>query len=268
MQSKISSILVFCSLVLFAVGCATVPITGRSQLNLVSDEALMTQSEEQYRQFLQENPPLRGTANQAMVQRVGKKIAAAAEAYFKEQGTPEVLNGFAWEFNLVKDNTPNAWCMPGGKVAVFTGILPYTKDENGLAVVMSHEIAHAVARHGNERVSQNMLAGLGGQVLGLATSGQSSALSQGLQKAYSVGGQVGVLLPFSRKHESEADELGLYFMAMAGYDPRKAPAFWERMAQSGSKSPEFLSTHPSDQTRINNLIEKESKAMEFYKGRR
>ncbi|MDL2270085.1 M48 family metallopeptidase [Desulfosarcina sp. OttesenSCG-928-A07] len=267
MKSKFFSTFLFCCLVFFVVSCTSVPITGRSQLNLVSDSTLMAQSEAQYREFLNENTPLTGTANQAMVQRVGKKIAAAAETYFNAKGTPEVLNGFSWEFNLVKDDTPNAWCMPGGKVAVFTGILPYTKDENGLAVVMSHEVAHAVARHGNERVSQNMVAGLGGQVLGLATKNQSAALSQGLQKAYSVGGQMGVLLPFSRKHESEADELGLYFMSMAGYDPRKAPEFWERMAQGGSSTPEFFSTHPSDQTRINNLNQNMPKALEFYTGK-
>ncbi|MDL2321977.1 M48 family metallopeptidase [Desulfosarcina sp. OttesenSCG-928-B08] len=267
MNSKFFSIPVVCFLVLFGASCSTVPITGRSQLNLVSDADLMTQSEAQYKEFLNENKPLTGTADQALVQQVGKKISAAAEAYFKEKGTPEVLSGFAWEFNLVEDDTPNAWCMPGGKVAVFTGILPYTKDENGLAVVMSHEVAHAVARHSNERVSQNMVADLGGQLLGLTVSDQSSSLAQGLQKAYAVGGQVGVLLPFSRKHESEADELGLYFMSMAGYDPRKAPEFWERMSQGGSSVPEFFSTHPSDQTRINNLNQCIPKALEFYKGK-
>lgn len=268
MRTKISSILVLLSLILFAVGCSSVPITGRSQLNLVSDASIMAESAQAYQEFIAANPPMRGTANQALVQKVGKKIAAAAEAYFIEQGTPQVLDGFSWEFNLIKDDTPNAWCMPGGKVAVFTGILPYTKDENGLAVVMSHEVAHAVARHGNERVSQNMLASLGGQVLGLATSGQSAAVSQGLQQAYAVGGQYGVLLPFSRKHESEADQLGLYFMSMAGYDPRKAPAFWERMSEAGgSNPPEFMSTHPSDATRIKKLNEDMPKALQYYKGK-
>lgn len=267
MHSRIAPFFIFCCLVFFAVGCATVPITERKQLALVSDSALMAQSAEEYQKFLKQSPPLTGTANQALVQKVGKKIAAAAEKYFKDQEKSQVLDGFAWEFNLVEDKTPNAWCMPGGKVAVFTGILPYTKDENGLAVVMSHEIAHAVARHGNERVSQNMISQLGGQVLALAVGGQSEVLAAGLQQAYAVGGQVGVLLPFSRKHESEADELGLYFMAMAGYDPRKAPRFWERMAAGGSGTPEFLSTHPSDQTRINNLNANMPKAMEFYRGK-
>lgn len=264
MHSKIFSILVFSILVLFTAACSTVPITERRQLTLVSDSSLMSQSSTEYEKFLKENPPLAGTANQTLVQKVGKKIAAAAEKYFKAQSKPQTLDGFEWEFNLVQDDTPNAWCMPGGKVAVFTGILPYTKDESGLAVVMSHEIAHAVARHGNERVSQQMLAELGGQALGLATSGQSAAIAGGLQKAYAVGGQVGVLLPFSRKHESEADELGLYFMAMAGYDPKKAPEFWQRMAAGGGSVPEFLSTHPSDQTRIDNLNAKMPKALGFY----
>jgi predicted Zn-dependent protease len=177
------------------------------------------------------------------------------------------LNGYQWEFNLVKnDSTPNAWCMPGGKVVVYSGILPYTKDKNGLAVVLSHEIAHAVARHGNERMSQQLLTQFGSVALSEALK-QKPAETQGIfNSAYGLGSQLGVLLPFSREHELEADKLGLIFMAMAGYDPQSAVSFWERMSSmGGNKPPEFMSTHPSDSRRISRIKEALPEAMKYYK---
>jgi predicted Zn-dependent protease len=201
-----------------------------------------------------------------MVKRIGKKIQTAVETYFAEKKMSSHLNGYEWEFNLVQDDLVNAWCMPGGKVVVYTGILPVTKDETGLAVVMGHEVAHAVAGHGSERMSQGMMVQLGGMALDKALETKPEATKNIFMSAFGLGAQVGVLLPFSRLHESEADHLGLVFMAMAGYDPNKAVDFWQRMAAGGGqKPPEFLSTHPSDETRINKIKKLLPKAMKYYK---
>ncbi|MFW6237098.1 MAG: M48 family metallopeptidase [Desulfosudaceae bacterium] len=189
------------------------------------------------------------------------------ERYFAANGLAQQLDNYRWEFHLVQDNAANAWCMPGGKVVVYTGILPLTRDETGLAVVMGHEIAHAVARHGSERMSQALVAQLGGMALSRALAEKPEATQSLWMAAYGVGTQFGLLLPYSRLHEKEADHLGLIFMAMAGYDPRAAVDFWGRMAEQGAgrKPPEFLSTHPSDQTRINQIKKLLPEAMSYYR---
>lgn len=200
-----------------------------------------------------------------MVKRVGQRIQVAVEKYMADNNLRRQLEDYLWEFNLVESKEINAWCMPGGKVVVYTGILPITKDENGLAVVMGHEIAHAVAKHGNERMSQGLLTEMGGVALTVALRDKPAQTQQLFMTAFGVGAQVGVLLPFSRVQESEADHLGLIFMAMAGYDPHGAVTFWERMAQQGgAKPPEFLSTHPSDETRINKIKAELPEALQYY----
>lgn len=246
--------------------CAKVPITGRNQLSLVPESEMQSMSYQQYDQFLKENKLSTNAEATAMVKRVGHRIEYAVETYMKEHKMSDQLDGYQWEFNLIESKDVNAWCMPGGKVVVYTGLLPITKDENGLAVVMGHEIAHAVARHGSERMSQGLLAQGLGTALAVAVQKEPETTQQLWMTAFGLGAQVGVLLPFSRTQESEADHLGLIFMAMAGYDPQGAVPFWERMAaQGGGKPPEFLSTHPSDQTRINNLKKFMPEAMKYYK---
>ena len=256
---KRSLLLLLCSL-FFIVSCETVPITGRSQLSLVSSQELSTISFQAYRDFLSKHPVVRNTPAAFMVQRAGGNIQRAVGLYFARQQMSSRLSDYAWEFNLVQDKAKNAWCMPGGKVCVYTGLLPMTRDESGLAVVMGHEIAHAVANHSSERMSQQLMVQMGGAVL-------STAVTQNLfLDIYGLGSQVGLLLPYSRVQESEADRLGLIFMAMAGYDPRVALGFWQRMAasQQGQAPSEFLSTHPSDVTRINNLKVYIPEALKYY----
>lgn len=245
--------------------CSTVPITGRSQLNLISSGEMNAMSFQQYDEFLKQNKLSTNTEQTAMVKRVGGRIQAAVEKYFADHNLSSELDGYKWEFNLVESPEVNAWCMPGGKVVVYTGILPITRDEAGLAVVMGHEIAHAVAQHGNERMSQQMLQQLGGVALSVALKNEPETTRNIFGAAYGIGTEVGVMLPFSRTHESEADHLGLIFMAMAGYDPNAAIDFWTRMAaQSGPKPPEFLSTHPSDETRIADIRKELPEALKYY----
>jgi predicted Zn-dependent protease len=243
------------SLVILVAACSTVPVTGRQQLDLVPSNQVMTMSFDAYKDFLSKHDVVTGTPEAQMVRRIGENIRGAVERYLASQKESDLLAGYRWEFNLVNDKSVNAWCMPGGKVVVYTGILPVTRDENGLAVVMGHEIAHAIARHGNERMSQGLLAQLGGVALSTALSQNPSQTNSLFMAAYGLGTQVGILLPYSRLQESEADRLGLIFMAMAGYDPQAAPDFWQRMAaqKQGGSPPEFLSTHPSDQQRINQI---------------
>lgn len=246
-------------------GCYRNPVTGRSSLNLVDEGTLNKMSFQQYSSFIATNKPVNGTGDATQVKRVGEKLAAAINRYFASKGQSDILKGYNWEFNLVNSKEANAWCMPGGKVVVYSGILPVTKTEAGLAVVMGHEIAHAIARHGNERMSQGLVQQAGGVALSVALANKP-AETQGLfNTAYGVTTNVAGILPFSRKHESEADEMGLIFMAMAGYDPNEAVGFWQRMAAlGGSKPPELLSTHPSDQTRINQIKSMVPKAMQYY----
>ncbi len=250
---------------LLIVACSTVPISGRKQLNLLPESQLLSMSLTQYDQFLSENKLSENQEQTAMVKRVGNNIASAVEKYFNEHGMSGRVKNFEWEFNLIEDDTPNAWCMPGGKVVIYTGILPITEDETGLAVVMGHEIAHAVGRHGNERMSQEMTVQLGGAALSVALNEKPEQTRNIFMAAYGLGSQIGYTLPFSRTHETEADQLGLVFMAMAGYDPGEAVAFWKRMSEiGGQKPPEFLSTHPSDETRVENLREFLPEAMKYY----
>jgi predicted Zn-dependent protease len=247
--------------------CSTVPITGRKQLSLIPASQILGMSYSEYGNFLKSNKLSTDVQATAMVKRIGTRVQGAVERYFKEKGIEESLQGYQWEFNLVEDKQVNAWCMPGGKVVVYTGILPVTKTEEGLAVVMGHEIAHAVAEHGNERMSQGLLAQLGGVALDVALKDKPEQTRNLWMGAYGLGAQVGVLLPFNRTQESEADELGLTFMAMAGYNPNEAVTFWQRMAanKGGQAPPEFLSTHPSDETRIRQIQEHMSTAMKYYK---
>lgn len=247
------------------IACSTVPITGRKQVNLFPESEMIATSLTQYDAFLQQNQLSTNTEQSAMVKRVGQRIAKATEDYLKANGLSSRIANFKWEFNLVEDNTPNAWCMPGGKVVVYTGILPFTQNETGLAVVMGHEIAHAIARHGNERMSQQMGIQAVGTGLALALNEKPAQTQQIWMQAFGVASNVGVMLPFSRSHETEADKMGLIFMAMAGYNPQEAVNFWQRMAQAGGqKPPEFLSTHPSDNKRVKNLRTYMPKAMKYY----
>jgi len=216
---------------------------------------MLSMSLQQYDDFLKEHKVSTNKEQTAMVKRVGARVQAAVESYFASSGLQGQLANYKWEFNLVEDKQVNAWCMPGGKVVVYTGLLPIAKDDAGLAVVMGHEIAHAIAEHGNERMSQGLLAQMGGVALSTALSTQPAATKELWMTAYGAGAQYGAILPYGRMQESEADHLGLVFMTMAGYDPNVAIPFWERMAagKSGQAPPEFLSTHPSSDTRIANI---------------
>ncbi len=246
--------------------CNTVPITGRRQLNLLSEVEMMTMSFQQYDQVIGESQLANGTADGQMIQRVGQRIVQAVESYLEGEGKSAYVEGFEWEFNLIQSDQLNAWCMPGGKVAFYTGILDVCQSEDGVAVVMGHEIAHAIARHGNERMSQGLTAQLGGQALATAVQTEPQLTQQIAMTAFGVGAQYGAMLPFSRLHETEADQMGLYFMAMAGYNPEKAPKLWERMSALGGGQPlEFLSTHPNHQTRIDDLNAWMPEAKTYFK---
>lgn len=245
--------------------CQTVPGTGRSQFNLVPLGEQIQMGEQAYQEMLAGATIITSGPEYEMVQRVGRRIAAAAEKLF-----PDPARKFDWEFKLVKDDqVVNAWALPGGKCAVYSGLLPVTRDEAGLAVVLGHEAAHAIAQHGAERISQGMGLQVGLEIVDAYLKG-SDRLSGGtrdsLMAALGLGANVGIMLPFSRKHESEADELGLYIAARAGYDPRAAIGLWQRMASlGGSRPPEFLSTHPSEETRIRRLQRAMPKALEYYR---
>jgi len=248
-------------------GCATVPLTGRKQVSLISNSEILPLSYTSYRDVLKES---KLSANQEQVNKVksvGAKIRKAVEDFMAQNNQSDHLKGYAWEFNLIEDDkTINAWCMPGGKVAFYTGILPVCQDEKGIAVVMGHEVAHAIANHGRERLSQGMLQQLGGVAVAVAVKDEPEQMQALYYTAYAIGSTYGAMLPYSRLHESEADKLGLIFMAMAGYDPHEAPIFWERMAKTGGQQPpEFLSTHPSHEHRIRDLNNYMATAMKYYK---
>jgi len=252
--------------VVLLAACATVPITGRKQLSLISDSEMHAMSFQQYDQVIAESRLSNDAAATAMIKRVGGRIQKAVEDYYRDHGMSGELKGYAWEFNLIESDQANAWCMPGGKVAFYTGILPVCQDDVGVAVVMGHEIAHAIAEHGSERMSHQMAVQMGGIALSEATKSKPEETQAIYMSVFAVGAQYGAMLPYSRKHESEADHIGLIFMAMAGYDPREAPQFWERMsAGGGAAPPEFMSTHPSDDTRIRQLNEHMPEALEYYR---
>jgi len=242
-----------------------VPVTGREQLSLVPDETMLAASYQQFQQFLRENQVVEDAGAAAGVERAGRRIAQAVERFMASSRQPQE---FAWEFKLIKNEQVNAFAMPGGKVVVYTGILPIAQDEGGLAAIMAHEIGHVIAKHSNERMSQVLLTELGGTALSAALSQQPVATQRLLMTAFGAGAQYGVLLPYSRLQESEADRLGLIFMAMAGYDPHAALGLWQRMSESrqGPSPPEFLSTHPADQTRIENIRKALPEALS-YSGR-
>lgn len=250
------SVLIFgIGILAFVISCATNPLTGKKDLNFVSNSELFPSAFQQYGQFLKENKVVTGTADAKRVENIGLKIKAAAEKYLNSLGQSDYLKDYRWEYKLVEDKAVNAWCMPGGKIVVYTGILPVTKDDAGLATVMGHEVSHALANHGAQRMSASQLQGLGAAGVAIATGGQSPEKQQMWQQYYGIGSQVGVMLPFSRSHETEADKIGLILMAIAGYNPEQSVVFWQRMSSNsgGQAPPEFMSTHPSDATRIANL---------------
>jgi predicted Zn-dependent protease len=258
-------------LTLSVLSCTKVPVTGRRQVSLLPESELMQMSLTEYNKFLGTHPAVpEQDANTVLVKKVGQNIQAAVEKFMNaNKKYKNRIAGYKWQFNLVKeDKTVNAWCMPGGKVVVYTGLLPITQNETALAVVMGHEIAHAIARHGNERMSQGLIVQTGAAVLSIALSTKSQATQDLFNQSYGAVSGVGVLA-YSRKHESEADKLGLVFMAMAGYNPQEAIPFWQRMAKtSKSENLAILSTHPSDEKRIADIKEFMPKAMKYYKSPR
>lgn len=258
------TLLIFTAVFIWA--CSKNLITGRKQLKLVSETELQQMADKEYRDFLDSNSIVSTTDNRTiMVKRVGSNIAKAIKKYYDNKGQTTVLAGYDWQFNLVDSNIENAWCMPGGKVVVYTGILPLTQSDAGLAIVMGHEIAHAVAQHGSERMSQGMMQQLGGTALQIAIFNKPAETQSLFLTAYGIGSNVAVALPYNRNAENEADKFGLFFTAMAGYNPEMAIPFWERMDKaSGPKQPEFLSTHPSNTSRISKLKSNMPEALKYY----
>lgn len=252
--------------VLILTGCSSVLLTGRKQLNLVSDQQVLALSDSAYHTFMATSVVSGKTVENARVLRVGKKITAAVEKYMADNKLTDQLNGYSWVFNLVKDTSVNAFCMPGGKIVVFEGILPVTQTDAGLAVVLGHEIAHAIAKHSNERMSQQLAASSVGSAVATIFQNKSQTAQVVANTGYALLSEYGFTLPYSRKQEYEADRLGLIFMAMAGYDPQESVSFWNRMAASGSSAvPELMSTHPSNANRISNLQKLIPEALTFYK---
>lgn len=238
---------------LLIVSCNTNPFSGKKTLALVPNSQILPMAFQQYDEFLASNKVINNSSDAIMVKNVGVKITKAAERYLNANGYQGYLKDYRWEYNLVEDAQVNAWCMPGGKIVVYKGILPITKSETGLAAVMGHEVAHALANHGQQRMSAGQIQQLGAVAGNVAfmDDPQNQAI---FNTAYGVGSNLGVMMPFSRSHETEADKIGLTLMAIAGYDPMEAANLWERMkAQGGGAPPEFLSTHPSNDTRIANI---------------
>ena len=251
-------------------GCSSVPVTGRRQLTLVSSSEMNTLAATSYTETLSTSKLSTNAPQTTMIKNVGARISKAVEQYMAEKGLSDAISDFQWEFNLIDDpNTVNAWCMPGGKVAFYTGIIPICQNEAGVAVVMGHEIAHAIANHSAERMSQELMVQMGGAMLSTALQQKSEMTQQIALSVFGAGTQLGAILPFSRKHELEADKMGLIFMAMAGYDPNEAPKFWERMEANsgGAAPPQFLSTHPSDTKRISDLKAAMPEAMKYYQAK-
>ena len=253
---------------LLLTGCVLNLVTGRKQLSLINDSELKLMATNEYKTFLSENKVLSSGSSRdaAMVDRVGERIANSITKYYDSQEKKSVLEGYKWEFNTIDDKEViNAWCMPGGKVVVYSGLLPVTQNETALAIVMGHEIAHSIAKHGNERMSQAMVQQLGGMALEVALAQKPQETKNLFMMTYGIGSEVGAMLPWSRQQETEADQYGLIFSAMAGYDPREAIPFWQRMsAAGGAKPPEFLSTHPSDETRLRKIKQFLPEALKYY----
>jgi len=253
----------------FIIACSQNKITQRSQLKLVPESELQSMANTEYRNFLSTNRVITPSNNRdaEMVRRVGQRITKAVTDYYASQGLSNELAGYQWEYNLVDDKAANAWCMPGGKIVVYSGLLPITQNEAALAAVMGHEVTHAIFNHGNERMSQGLIQQLGGVALSVALADKPAQTQDLFMTAYGVTSAVGVLLPFSRKHELEADRYGLRWTAMAGYNPQEAIGLWERMekASNGGKPPEFLSTHPAEGRRIEQLKKYMPEALQYYK---
>lgn len=246
--------LFLCTALSLLTSCGSVPLTGRRQLLLVSDSEVLSSSLTQYNDYIKTAAKSTSASQTAMVKRVGQKIAAATEEYLRQSGMSSEIKNFSWEFNLIKDNQVNAFCMPGGKIVVYEGLMKIVSSDDELAVVIGHEVAHAVAKHSNERMSQQIAAQYGSQILSAALSEKSAMVQDIAVTVYGIGAQYGVMLPFSRTHELEADYMGLIFMAIAGYNPEVAVNFWQKMsAGSGGSIPEFMSTHPSDARRISEI---------------
>jgi len=263
-----SKLLLYCGFFVFLfAGCSEVAITGRTQLNFIPDSMINSLSAEAYNEFLTKHKLSTDTQQSRMVERVGRRIASAVERYCREQGLPNRVQGYQWQFTLVEDPNVNAWAMPGGKVVVYTGLLAVAKTDAGLATVLAHEIGHVFARHGAERMSQSLLVEFGGMALSRALETRPAETKRLFMRSYGIGTQLGFLLPYSRLQESEADRLGLIFMAMAGYDPHEAIAFWKRMSalNKSQRPPELLSTHPADSTRIRNIESLIPEAMRYYR---
>ena len=243
------------SIMLLIISCATNPFTGKKTMAFVPDSQIFPSAFAQYGQFLSENKVLNGTKDATRVENIGTKIKVAAERWLTANGRADYLTNYQWEYKLVESKEVNAWCMPGGKIVVYTGILPIMANDAGMAAVMGHEVAHALANHGQQRMSAGMLQQLGGVAVGVAVGGKSEQTQQMIMQAYGVGSQIGGMLPFSRDHETEADSIGLTLMAIAGYNPENAVLIWERMSAAGGKNApaEIMSTHPSNDSRIANL---------------
>lgn len=254
---KLKQVSFLLSFMVLVMACKTNPFTGEKNLNFVSNSQIFPASFQQYEEVLAQNQVITNTPEARMIERVGQKVATAAERYLNANGYQGYLNDYEWEYSLIKDDDQvNAWAMPGGKIAFYTGIMPIAQTETGVAAIMAHEVAHALADHGAQRMSTAQLQQVGGAVLGAAVGGRSESTQQIIGQAYGLGSQYGVMLPFSRSHESEADRIGLTLMAMAGYEPSEAANLWRRMKeQAGGQGPEFLSTHPNPQTRIDNIEE-------------
>jgi len=248
-----------------AAGCSSVLFSGRKRVLLYSDSQIMSLSQQSYDQFIDSVSLSRNTKMSAMVERVGKKMTSALEAYLQESGQTKYLTGLNWKFNLVESSEVNAFCMPSGQIVFYEGIMPYTSTDDFVAVVMGHEMAHAVARHGNERMSQSAVASAAGTIASVVVGQTVGGNAQSLfDLAFNVGAQYGVLLPYSRKHEYEADRIGLIIMAIAGYDVNQAPVFWEKMSAGGTSNvPQFMSTHPSDANRIAKINEYIPEALQY-----
>ncbi|MGM0634520.1 MAG: M48 family metallopeptidase [Bacteroidota bacterium] len=252
-KSKTNKFLFGLLIVFIFQNCATNPFTGKSTLALMPNSQILPSSFQQYDQMMEESEVIKNTENSILIDNIGKKIAQASKKWLDANGYKGYLDDYKWEFNLLNDETVNAWAMPGGKVAFYSGILPIAKNQNGIAAIMGHEVAHALANHGQQRMSAGTLQQTAG-VAGSLIFNEDQQQQELFMTAYGIGSQIGVMLPFSRKHETEADEIGIKLMAIAGYDPEEASELWKRMAQaSGGGTPEFLSTHPSPDSRIENL---------------
>jgi predicted Zn-dependent protease len=262
---KVSTVFGILCCMLILDSCSRVELTGRRQLTAIPNDQIVMLGKETYQQVLKEERLSGNREYTSIVQSVGQRVSQAVEEYMRENGMGDRIDDYAWEYRVLESDAINAWCLPGGKIAFYEGIMPVCRDETGVATVMAHEVAHVIAQHSNERMSQQLAVQLGGLALSEALDKEKESTQQLALAAFGIGSQVGILLPYSRTHEREADEMGLYFMAMAGYDPREAPGLWVRMKERQQNPvPEFLSTHPHPDSRIQNLNKHMAEALEYY----